>query len=157
MGREVRRVPPWWEHPKNKRGGWIPMYDQDFMTARRNWQAHADAWASGRHPDLMLLSVAERAACPRYEDWNDVPPNDPRWYRPAWSEDEATAFQLYETTTEGTPLSPVCPTLDALVEWCVSEGKSREDARSIVQDGLMTAFERMTAQRRVRLPRASEP
>jgi len=30
------------------------------------------------------------------------------------------AYQWYETTTEGTPLSPVCPTLGAMAAWFVT-------------------------------------
>jgi hypothetical protein len=34
MGREIRRVPANWEHPKDERdGGYIPMYDDDFDAA----------------------------------------------------------------------------------------------------------------------------
>lgn len=29
-----------------------------------------------------------------------------------------TGYQLWETTTEGSPISPVFDTLDALCEWC---------------------------------------
>ena len=36
---------------------------------------------------------------------------------PVWPEAERTHWQLYETTTAGTPLSPPMPTAEALAGW----------------------------------------
>ena len=36
---------------------------------------------------------------------------------PEWPEHEKTHFQMYENTTEGTPISPVMPTPEALARW----------------------------------------
>ena len=66
MGRNVRRVPPEWEHPVDKNGEFEPLF-QDEM--------------------------------------------------PQWSEDEATHYQMYEETTEGTPISPIMETPEALASW----------------------------------------
>lgn len=51
MGREIRRVPPNWEHPKNDKG-YIPMYDQEFTAAAREWLDSAIAWDNGTHKDI---------------------------------------------------------------------------------------------------------
>jgi hypothetical protein len=37
---------------------------------------------------------------------------------PAWPMANRTHFSLYETTTEGTPLSPVFPSISELAQWC---------------------------------------
>jgi len=33
MGREIRRVSEGWEHPKDARGNYQPLYDEDFEGA----------------------------------------------------------------------------------------------------------------------------
>lgn len=49
MGREVRRVPPDWEHPRHTKetttnpktiGHYIPLHDEDYETARRDAFTH---------------------------------------------------------------------------------------------------------------------
>lgn len=36
MGRELRRVPMGWQHPKNEHGHYVPMYDQTYQEALLN-------------------------------------------------------------------------------------------------------------------------
>ena len=36
---------------------------------------------------------------------------------PTWSAEEQTHFQMYENTSEGTPLSPVMESCEALARW----------------------------------------
>ncbi|MCW2195064.1 hypothetical protein AB7M45_007837 [Bradyrhizobium elkanii] len=38
-------------------------------------------------------------------------------YMPAWPTAERTHWQLYETTSAGTPVSPPCPSPEALAKW----------------------------------------
>ena len=50
MGREIRRVPPNWDHPKQE--GWSdgrmqPMYDQTFEQAAAEWKDGFAAWERG--------------------------------------------------------------------------------------------------------------
>lgn len=52
---------------------------------------------------------------------------DREYYRPNWPEETMTHYQMYETVSEGTPLSPVFPTKEALGEWLrIREGYSQE-------------------------------
>jgi hypothetical protein len=117
MGREVRKVKAGWEHPKSKEyrhGGYQPLYDQDFQSAAAEWKAGFLKWESGDDPD--------RAKHPmEYWEWSGNPP-DPKYYRPKWTDEERTHFQLYETVSEGTPLSPPFPTLDELARWLAANG-----------------------------------
>ncbi len=48
-------------------------------------------------------------------EWDD----QPEWYRPAF-ESEPTHYQLYETVTEGTPMSPVFETKEELGKWMMA-------------------------------------
>jgi hypothetical protein len=55
-------------------------------------------------------------------DWlNDWGPPDPAYYRP-WKDDEATWYQVWETESEGTPISPPFATREELVEYLVNNG-----------------------------------
>lgn len=43
-------------------------------------------------------------------------------YRPDWKPEEATWFQMYETVSEGTPVTPPFETREELVEYLVANG-----------------------------------
>ena len=47
MGREIRRVPANWEHPKDERGNYKPLLDSDFETEARKWLDACKAWDEG--------------------------------------------------------------------------------------------------------------
>ena len=82
MGREIRKVPADWEHPKNAHGNFEPMFNESF----------------------------DKRSDPEGGD-------DPSWYRPEWTDEERTHYQLYETVTEGTPMSPPFATKEELGNW----------------------------------------
>src|SRR5690606_25679196 len=85
------------------------------------------AWEAGTHPD-------RDDDAPRYFwEWEGAPP-DEEYYRPKWTE-PATCYQVYETVSEGTPVSPVFETLDELVAWLVEKGYSPEAARAFAETG----------------------
>src|SRR3972149_2654391 len=132
MGREIRRVPPNWEHPQRERcphyGGieghksgpafseWSrgkcfqPMSDQDYESAAEEWKEGLLQWERGEHPDQESSKTA--MGCKEYWEYAGNPP-DPEGYRPAaWTEEEATHYQVYETVSDGTPVSPVFGALD---------------------------------------------
>ncbi len=112
MGREVRRVPVNWKHPKAKGSNtYQPMYDQDFETASNEWKAQFKSWEDGTHEDF-----AEYGGKYEFWEWDGDPPNS-EYYRPKWSDEERTHIQMYETTSEGTPISPVMETPEELAKW----------------------------------------
>jgi hypothetical protein len=134
MGREVRRVPANWVHPRNERGEFKPMFDQDFGSVAREWLDDAIAWDNGTHENL-LREPTLKDKYPFFWQWDDNPP-DPEHYRPAWTEAEATHYQMYETVSEGTPVSPVFATPEELVDWIVQNlGHSRHAAEEFVKSG----------------------
>lgn len=128
MGREIRRTPVGWEHPLNRNphpawgpDGWDwtgqgrhfkPLLDQTWGDAYTEWLNGKRAWESGEDPD--------RAKYPEYsyEDWHGRMP-DPLDHRPAWPEGIELGYQLYETVTEGTPLSPSFATARELAAFLV--------------------------------------
>lgn len=63
-----------------------------------------------------------------------------------WSPEEATAYQVYETVSEGTPISPVFKTEEELVQWLVT------DADGMGIGGAPAPMSREAAERWVRGP-----
>jgi hypothetical protein len=121
MGREVRRVTANWQHPKQADGRYQPMFDRTFAGAARAWLDEAIAWDNGIHEDL-IRDPSLKAKYPFWWQWSGGPP-DAAYYRPEWSE-EPTHFQMYEDTSEGTPISPVMETPELLARWLADTGAS---------------------------------
>lgn len=123
MGREIRRVPANWKHPKNDDGSFRPLYDQDYEAACAEWWADAVEWRMGDTGDLDDFDREMRAKYNWYWDYNGGPPlADDGDHRPAWTEEDATNLQMYETVSEGTPVSPVFATLVEMENWLAEDG-----------------------------------
>lgn len=143
MGREIRRVPFDWQHPKREEyipsrdifseGKWVetddyqPLYDKDYETAAQEWIAEFDQWRAGTHPQ-------QDEDCKYFWEY-DSPPKEEYYRSRKWTVEEATHYQIYETVSEGKPVSPVFATLDELIEWCVTQGYSRHAAESFAKQG----------------------
>ena len=112
MGRECRRVPPDWQHPKNDNGRYIPLYDEYYPTALEEWYAGWKSW--------------EEDGSKEHQYWDyEGPPPDPESYRQRfWTDEEATHYMMYEDTTEGTPISPAFATPEELAHWLEDTGAS---------------------------------
>lgn len=119
MGREIRRVPANWEHPRDKQGHYMPLYDQDYDTKAREWLHNCLLWSQGTHEDFEKYG----SKYPYYWEWTNNPP-DKDYYRPAFTE-PVDCFQIYETVSEGTPRSPVFKNRRQLVGWLLKEGHTR--------------------------------
>lgn len=141
MGREIRRVPPNWEHPQEekfdvRRGTTVdaykPMHDWAGQQAWRDWLREYDAFQGVEH-DRIIAEYGE-ADYPKDQPyvafcgWHGSPP-DPEYCRPAWSEDEATWWQVYETVSEGTPVTPPFETQEELIEYLVVNGDFWDQSR----------------------------
>ena len=135
MGREIRMVPKGWEHPKNNRGHFQPMLDESFSEDSQQWWDRAVAYHTRdveRYVELggYLGDDPQKvfAEHPWMWQWEGNPP-DPEYYRPEWTE-PADHFQMYETVSEGTPVSPVFATKGELAQWIVENLGYSEDAAS---------------------------
>ena len=127
MGREIRMVPPNWQHPMEDRPNYRtgkmekayqPMYDAAFAPTMREWIAAWDAWERGERPSYFIPEENENTT---FWEWHGNPPN-PDYYRPDWKPGEATWFQVYETVSEGSPVTPPFATREELVEYLVVNG-----------------------------------
>lgn len=103
MGREVRRVPPGWEHPRNARGHYIPMHGEGFPKALASWE-EARAQFESKRP----LDIHDNPYLGTFEEWAGQRPSPDDYVD--FKGAEATAYQVYETVSEGTPTSPVFTT-----------------------------------------------
>ena len=117
MGREIRRVPPGWEHPTDKLGNYQPMFDHTIEHAQAEFRA-------SKYAEVRALADTL----------------DPLYYRREW-ENEPTAYQVYETITEGTPVSPVLLNEDELRGWLIGRGSSRVAADAFIKQGWVPTFE----------------
>ena len=120
MSREVRRVPADWQHPKTFRGGHKPLHEGDEFASRlKEWEEGCAAWNRGEFPKY----ASEKNRQGTYEEWAGPEPLQEH-YMPAWSEEEKTHYQMYETTSEGTPISPVMETPEELARWLADNNAS---------------------------------
>lgn len=142
MGREIRRVIPNWEHPKTKNGDqYQPMFDRTFEEECKKWIEGFESWIDGTHPDFE--EYGDKYA---YWEWEGNPP-DRKYYLPHRTDEEATWYQLYETVSEGTPVSPPFETKKELIDYLVENGDfwcqgrpderppTREQATRLVEGG----------------------
>jgi hypothetical protein len=121
MGREIRRVVPNWEHPKRQMWrpgrGYVdeyqPMYDDAFAPKMREWYGEWEAWERGDKP---ADAISES-----YIDYNGPPP-DPAYHRPDWKAEDMTWWQVYETVSEGTPVTPPFATPEELIDYLATNG-----------------------------------
>lgn len=137
MGREIRRVPPNWEHPKVN-AEYFPLHDQCYEAVAQDWDYQAGLWERYEHPDQSKYDAA--MDCATWEEWHGERP-DPTYYRHrCWGEDEATSYQIYENVTEGTPLSPVLPDIEAVRAWLFAAGYSRAATEQLINSFYLPTF-----------------
>jgi len=120
MSREVRRVPATWQHPRED-GRYKHLFEGDpnLKQEIEEWHRDNELWKLGKHPDQVRRATTGLS----FEDWSGGPP-DPRYYMPCWPDAEKTHYQMYETTSEGSPLSPPMESPEALARWLVDNRAS---------------------------------
>ena len=110
MGREVRRVPPTWEHPHDGEK-YIPLNGE---------------YDDAEYPDAPCM--------------------------PTWAKDEATHYMMYETCTEGTPISPAFATPEELAHWLADAGASAFGNQTATYEQWLSTIKRGWAPSAVMLP-----
>jgi len=121
MGREIRRVCESWNHPKDSQDKYIPLFE-------------------GYKEDLagFEAKIKDEGLEEAIEYYGGAPTKES--YVPDW--DKADWYQVYETVTEGTPVTPPFETKEELVNYLVENGTfwdnsgySREAAEKFVDAG----------------------
>ncbi len=105
MGREVRRVTKDWEHPKDDIGRHKPLYGGNYREEAKEFLKMAN--------EEGLQEALEYMGCPDKDN-----------YMPDWTEEEKTHLMMYETTSEGTPISPAFETPEELARWLTDNNAS---------------------------------
>ena len=113
MSRELRMVAEGWRHPENDRGEHVALFDG------KDYDEHYEWW----------------------EKDGEMEKPDPENYMPRWTEDEKTLFQMYETVSEGTPISPAMPTKEALAEWLADNGANAGAGDTATYDEWLACIE----------------
>jgi hypothetical protein len=122
MGREIRMVPPNWQHPKDERGQLRPMYRGNFADKFTQWLADFDRVRAGDLDEIERECYAKPGMNPLAEWLRDEGmPLRPNGYEP-WRKEDATWIQVWETVSEGTPVTPAFPTASELVNYLVAHG-----------------------------------
>lgn len=131
MGREVRMVPADWQHPTdgkyaNGETRYVPLLDGSFDTDAAEWDEARRQWDAGYRKNDFLG-----------DEWIPRSPNDPDsyegWagdqpraedYMPNWPEEQRTHYMMYESCSEGTPISPAFETPEDLARWLADNNAS---------------------------------
>lgn len=127
MGREVRRVPRKWKHPTDANGRFIPLYNghnDAFAKLDAEWVEEEAKWREGFKKDWKtdgwVPIDAEDVGTP-FSDWHGSRPVKSD-YMPSWPDKVATHYMMYETVSEGTPISPAFATPEELARWLADTG-----------------------------------
>jgi hypothetical protein len=128
MGREIRMVPPGWQHPRDAKGKLIPLLKGSYEQAASEWDEGYAAWQRGEIENYggnpkWTPKCEDALKCGRYTDWAGSRPS-PDDYMPKWKDDEATMLCMYEDTSEGTPISPSFATPEELARWLADTNAS---------------------------------
>jgi len=119
MGREIRMVPPNYEHPKKTvinhlyktEERFVPQFDKLYEEACEEWKtSFAKFYAEKKDKESKC----------EFWEWEGSPPKREE-YR-SYRDSEATWFCLYETVSEGTPVTPPFATKEELANYLAENG-----------------------------------
>jgi hypothetical protein len=132
MGREIRMVPANWEHPTyvHEMTGQTrlqPMLKETWAEAVAEWKAEYAKWEAGERP--TYFDADDHARGYEYWEYNSAPPSEREMYTP-WEPSEATWYQLWETVSEGTPVSPPFATKEELADYLAKNGDHWDQKRA---------------------------
>jgi hypothetical protein len=109
LSRELRRVPLDYKHPIEN-GRPTPLFLEFYEDALEQWVAQWREWQAGTHPDLQEGGLhGPDKPKPLYAAWDGDPPSCERYLQERWPEDVEMGVQMWETVSEGTPISAVYP------------------------------------------------
>jgi hypothetical protein len=135
MGREIRRVPPNWKHPMKKddygRDQLRPMYDETFEQAVAEWKEGFRKWEAGEN-EYRQKYKNDDGTIMEYWEWEATTP-DRAYYRP-WKDEDATWYQMWETVSEGTPVTPPFETQQELADYLAAHGDEWDQKRCLEPD-----------------------
>lgn len=135
MGREVRMVPPGWHHPARvvhdcgdgHSTQFVPLLSGSYERDAARWDEERKQWdagyARGYGDEGEWRPLADDEHALSFEDWSGARP-DAADYMPVFAPGTATHYMMYETVSEGTPISPAFATPEELARWLADNGAS---------------------------------
>lgn len=124
MSREIRRVHKDWQHPKNNRGNYDPLFD-NFSKRLAEWDEANIKWSEGLREDFRggWKAKEQDEIDDSFEEWDGERPVKEN-YMPEWPEEELTHIMMYETCSEGSPISPAFDNPEDLARWLTDNDAS---------------------------------
>lgn len=143
MGREIRRVPKKWEHPKTFNGNYKPLMD-NYVGSLEYYKESVDNFIKYmteviNKGKVKIYDTVYKTPQEVYEYFTEdgqMNPPEIENYMPSGS-----WYQLFENVSEGTPLTPAFEKPEDLVEWLSNNadfwGKTwtRQQAEAMVEQG----------------------
>jgi len=111
MGREIRNVPANWQHPKKTKwnpylqkeeDGYVPLLEDREVALKRFARDIGKMGLAG--------AIDAHGGGPRSDEYVNFEGHEPTW------------FQVYETVSEGTPVTPPFEKTEELVDYLVANG-----------------------------------
>lgn len=115
MGRELKMVPLDFDYPLHKVWeGYCPTIETFQKLFGEKYPFLYSYKHSGEICEKCEINCGECSEDADYCFWYNEK-NRKKWYKEV---PKGEGYQLWETTTEGSPISPVFETLEELCEWC---------------------------------------
>lgn len=123
MGRELRRVPMDFDYPLNKvwYGGFIDTISTCMSTNEGSMCELCKKMAT-----IKGIPFTDYG-CPDFDTYLAEPKKK---LKELLAPPSGDGYQLWETTSEGSPISPVFETLDDLCEWCENNATTFADFKA---------------------------
>jgi hypothetical protein len=131
MAYEIRRVPGNWQHPKDADGRYIGLFETSrFKRDAQRWDEENEMWLKGYRSDgrSNYVPIEPEHQHKSYVEWTQERP-ELRNYMPQWANDERTHYMIYESVTEGTPISPAFRNAVDLLNWLIAENVKESQDR----------------------------
>lgn len=111
MGRQLLRVPPNWQHPKTTRYDYRLCKDvEGYKPLSRDYEAALADFEVDVEKQGLEAALKDHGGGPLKDDYLNFEGVEPTWW------------QVYETVSEGTPVTPPFATREELVEYLVENG-----------------------------------
>lgn len=141
MWREIRRVPKNWEHPKEEDNQYKPMFQCSYKDEYRDRKSELKEWYKEYKlfKKWKLVSSSGEIVSEKYSSYTEYAGNPPSPPNPDDYMPAGTWYQLYETVSEWTPITPPFAKMDELIDRLANNSdfwwkqRTREGATYIVE------------------------
>ena len=131
---KLRRVPMNFEHPTD-----LTWYG--FLIGNLNL-CHGEDETYCENCKIAAKTLGVEITCHGCPDWDAYLKEPMEKIRNLLAPPAGEGYQLWETTSEGSPVSPVFATLDELCQWCEKEATvfgpfkaSKEEWKKLLEEG----------------------